>query len=139
MRCQLQSVPQPETIAYVTNRDRSSETEAEYGPFDPGALVIIFLSNPREKFWGVLLALSPAGVCARGVDLNSFDDFASLLRAREPATPAEVFFPLHRVERIEIDLASGNVPSLAERFQASSGRSAAEVFGPYQTRSVRLR
>ena len=40
-----------------------------------GQLVLVTLQNPREKFWGMLLALTPAGASLRGVDLQSFDDF----------------------------------------------------------------
>jgi hypothetical protein len=29
--------------------------------FVPGAIVIATLSNPREKFWGMILALAPEG------------------------------------------------------------------------------
>src|SRR4051812_9465226 len=97
--------------------------------FRPGALVLIALNTPREKFWGALLEISPAGLSVRGVDLNSLDDFARQLRAGDPVAPAAVFFPMHRVERMEIDVRSGEIPSLGERFEAKSGRAAAGVFG----------
>ena len=99
----------------------SSETQLT-GPFRPGALVIVTLGNPREKFWGAILELTPAGLSMRGIDLNSFDDFARLVREGEPVAASAVFFPMHRVERIELDARSGDIPSLAERFAAKSGR-----------------
>jgi hypothetical protein len=90
-------------------------------PFAPGAIVILTLAAPREKFWGAVLSVTPAGVTFCGIDLNSFDDFLRILKAGEPATPTTLFFPMHRVERIEMDAPSGGLPSLSERFQASTG------------------
>lgn len=97
-------------------------------PFDPGALVVVSLNSPREKFWGSLLSLSVAGISMRGITLESLDDFARQLKLGELADPGLVFFPMHRVERLELDTRSGEVPSLAERFHAKSGLNAIEVF-----------
>ena len=99
--------------------------------FAPGAVVLVTLSSPREKFWGVLLGVSAAGISLRGLDLNSFEDFVHLVRAGEPATPAAVFFPMQRVERMEADEHSGDIPSLKERFQEKTGRPLAYLFGRY--------
>lgn len=99
--------------------------------FVPGATVLVTLGAPREKFWGVLLEVSAAGISLRGLDLNSFDDFVHLVRSGEPATPAAVFFPMHRVERMEADEHSGGIPSLKERFQEKTGRPLAYLFGRY--------
>lgn len=90
--------------------------------FHHGTLVLVTLNAPREKFWGVVLDVSPAGLALRGIDLNSLDDFARQVRAGDEVAPAAVFFPMHRVERMEIDLRSGEIPSLRERFEAKSGR-----------------
>ncbi len=89
--------------------------------FKPGAIVLLSLSNPREKFWGVMLQLSTTGVGIRGVDLQSFDETLRMVRHKEAVSPAEVFFPLHRLERIDIDAPSFGVPSLRERFEMASG------------------
>lgn len=107
-----------------------------YGPFTAGVLVVVALHNPREKFWGAVVDLSEAGLSVCGVDLNSFDDFAMLVKAGE-ADAAVVFFPMHRVERIELDAPNGPIPSLAERFAQKSGRTAASVLalGQGQSRS----
>ena len=90
-------------------------------PFLPGALVIATLSNPREKFWGMILALAPEGLSLTGVELASFEDLAVMVRDGEPFTPAVVFFPMHRIERVELDLPDGNLPSLSQRFFAKTG------------------
>ena len=88
---------------------------------DTGQLVLVTLHNPREKFWGVLLALTPAGASVRGVDLQSLDDFMQLVKSGEAATASIVFFPMHRVQKIEIDARTGELPSLAEQFAAHTG------------------
>lgn len=88
---------------------------------DTGQLVLVTLHNPREKFWGVLLTLTPAGASVRGVDLQSLDDFMQLVKSGEAATASIVFFPMHRVQKIEIDARTGELPSLAEQFAAHTG------------------
>ena len=91
-------------------------------PFSKGALVLVTLNTPREKFWGAVIDISPSGIALRGIDLNSFEDFARLIKAGENATPASVFFPMHRVERIELDARNGDIPSLSERFENRTGQ-----------------
>jgi hypothetical protein len=93
-----------------------------------GQLVLITLQNPREKFWGILVALTPAGVSLRGVDLQSLDDFTQLVKAGEVTAASMVFFPMHRVQRIEIDSRNGELPSLAEQFAAKTGISVDKFF-----------
>ena len=96
-------------------------------PFRPGALVIATLSNPREKFWGAILHLSPTGLSLRGVDLSSFDDFTAQIRDGEPFAAGVMFFPMHRVERLELDLPEGSIPSLAQRFAQKTGQDPAPI------------
>jgi hypothetical protein len=91
-------------------------------PFNKGAMVLVTLNTPREKFWGAVIDISPSGIAMRGIDLNSFEDFARLIKAGENATPASVFFPMHRVERIELDARNGDIPSLSERFEDRTGQ-----------------
>lgn len=91
-------------------------------PFRPGALVIATLANPREKFWGAILHLSPIGLSLRGVDLSSFDDFTAQIRDGEPFAAGVMFFPMHRIERLELDLPEGTLPSLAQRFAQKTGQ-----------------
>ncbi len=91
-------------------------------PFCPRTLVIVTLSNPREKFWGAILALRQEGLSLCGIELPSFEDLVSMVKEGEPVAAGVVFFPMHRVERMELDLPDGNIPSLAEKFTASTGR-----------------
>lgn len=88
-------------------------------------VVIVTLGNPREKFWGAILALSSEGLSLRGIELASFEAVVSMMKEGEPFSPTVVFFPMHRVERVEFDQRDGNVPSLAERFAAKTGMQAA--------------
>ena len=91
-------------------------------PFATGSVVIVTLNMPREKFWGALLALTPAGASLRGIDLNSLDDFARQVRDGDDVNANVVFFPMHRIERIESDARNGDIPSLQERFKNKAGR-----------------
>lgn len=91
-------------------------------PFRPGALVIATLANPREKFWGAILHLSAEGLSLRGVDVAAFDHLLSQIKNGEPFSSGVVFFPMHRVERMELDLPEGNILSLAQRFAEKTGQ-----------------
>jgi len=102
-------------------------------PFVPGAIVIVTLSNPREKFWGMVLALASEGLSLSGVELASFEDLAVMVKDGEPFSPAVVFFPMHRIERVELDLPDGNLPSLSQRFLAKTGLDPAAALAPRQS------
>ena len=94
-------------------------------------MVLVTLNMPREKFWGMLLSLDQAGISLRGIDLHSFDDFVQLVKSGEATTASAVFFPMHRIERVELDSANGEIPSLAEQFAAKAGKAARNFFqGP---------
>ena len=97
--------------------------------FAAGSLVLVTLSNPREKIWGAVLHLTAAGLSMRGIGLESLEDFAGMLRSGEAASASAVFFPMHRIERIELDARNGAIPSIAERFEAKCGRTAVSVLG----------
>jgi len=99
-------------------------------PFAVGGVVIVTLNMPREKFWGRLLALTPAGASLRGIDLNSLDDFARQVRDGEQVSANAVFFPMHRIERIESDARNGEIPSLQERFENKAGRAFSSIGAP---------
>lgn len=105
-------------------------TDTRQEPFAPGALVIATLSNPREKFWGMILTLAPAGLSLSGVELASFEDLTVMVRDGEPFTPATVFFPMHRIERVELDLPDGSLPSLSQRFLSKTGLDPADALAP---------
>jgi hypothetical protein len=99
-------------------------------PFQPGALVIATLCSPREKFWGMILGLSPNGLSLSGAELASIEDLAVMVRDGEPFTPAVIFFPMHRIERVELDLPDGSLPSLSQRFFAKTGLEPSTALAP---------
>ncbi len=89
---------------------------------EKGEGVIIILQNPREKVVGILEEIGAAGIFARGVDLNYFDDWASSIAANEPYLPMQdYFFPMWRVERLTRDESTAEMPSFAEQFERKTG------------------
>jgi len=102
--------------------------ESHLAAFRNGALILVTLQSPREKLFGAVLSLAPFGLVFSGIPLDSIDDFIAQLRDGEPVRPATLFFPMHRIERLELDLRSGNVPSISERFLSKSGLSPQQIF-----------
>jgi hypothetical protein len=112
----------PATIAGVENVNQSDALPGTGGnPFRPGIMVLVTLGNPREKFWGAILSLTPEGLSLCGAELASFDDLVSLVKEGEPFSPGVVFFPMHRLERMELDLPDGSISSLSQRFTSKTG------------------
>jgi hypothetical protein len=99
---------------------------------DAGTLVLVHLVQPKEKYWGVLLALGSAGVTLRGLELDLFDDWA---RQQKTGAEAELgvstlFVPLHRIEKLFEDARVGSVASFAERFYEIVGSDVRAFLGP---------
>jgi len=96
---------------------------------EPGELVIVCCSGPREKIWGLLLRLDAVGAVVRGVDLRSVEDWLrqGLGAPEAPISPSTVLVPTHRVERIYLDEASGGAPGIGDRFAAVHGTDAREA------------
>jgi hypothetical protein len=85
--------------------------------------VIAILHTPREKLFGILDEITPAGVSIRAIDLSYFDDWCAAIANGEPhLTMSDSFVPMWRVEKITRDAADGDVPSLAEQFEKRTGR-----------------
>jgi hypothetical protein len=105
----------------LRTKDPSPGAQSPRPPFSPGSMVVVTLGNPRDKFWGRILALGAEGLSLTGIELASFEDFVLMVKDGESFTPAVVFFPMHRIERIELDLPDGNLPSLSQRFSAKTG------------------
>ncbi len=97
------------------------------GPFQPGAIVLVTLNNPREKLWGAILGLDPAGLSLQGLELSSFEDATNMVVAGESLNAGALFFPMHRVERIQLDLPEGSIPSLSQRFTHRTGLTPGEA------------
>lgn len=91
----------------------------------PEAVVIVYLKEPKERFWGVMRSLDATGTSVLGVDLMAFDDWLRSLSEADVGriSPSLVFFPLQRVEKILLDMAAGDIPSLWQRFEEKTGQS----------------
>jgi hypothetical protein len=92
----------------------------------PGDYVLLHLVSPREKFWGILRDIQPAGITVRGLTLDGFEGWLREITHKEPLSflPATVFFPLHRIERVFLDETSGDLVSFADRFRRQVGEDA---------------
>jgi hypothetical protein len=88
-----------------------------------GSFVLVHLSGPREKFWGLLEQRDASGVTVRGLAVEGFEEWLrEIVREDVPSfSPATVFFPLQRVERISLDETIGEAVSLADRFRQLIG------------------
>jgi len=99
--------------------------------FTPSSLIIVNLVNPKEKFFGVLMALSPAGITMRGINLDSFEDWIHQIARTEELDLdlITMFVPLFRVERIFLDEPSGAIKSYGQRFEEVAGISIRAFLG----------
>ncbi|UCF80466.1 MAG: hypothetical protein JSV08_08135 [Acidobacteriota bacterium] len=94
----------------------------------PGSFVVVYLVNPKERYWGALQDITPAGTTLRGLDIASFDDWCRQVAARAEAAIGltTVFFPILRIEKIILDEASGGGRSMQQTFEQIVGSSVKE-------------
>ena len=99
--------------------------------FEKNALVIVNLMSPKEKFFGVLTALSPAGLTVRAINLDSFDDWVRQVAHGDEANLdlITMFVPLFRLERVFLDEPSGAIKSYAQRFEDAVVTALAKYLG----------
>jgi hypothetical protein len=99
--------------------------------FEPSSLVIVNLINPKEKFFGILTSLSPAGVTLRGINLDAYEDWIRQIAHREEPNldVTTMFFPLFRVERIYLDEACGSIKSYGQHFHDVTGMAVLTYLG----------
>ncbi|HEX9185781.1 MAG TPA: hypothetical protein VGB87_01830 [Vicinamibacteria bacterium] len=98
--------------------------------FAPGTPVLLYLHSPREKVFGVLVSLQPAGVSVRGIDLAAFEDWLRQeARGEEGLGLVTLFYPMHRIERVEKDETVGDLEGIADRFRRETGRTVLEAAG----------
>jgi hypothetical protein len=93
---------------------------------EKGTFVLLHLTNPREKFWGLLREETPAGLTVRGLSLDAFEEWLRAVARKQGITahPSTVFFPMHRVERVFADETAGEVVSFSDRFRREVGEDA---------------
>ncbi|HSD66923.1 MAG TPA: hypothetical protein VLF95_09495 [Vicinamibacteria bacterium] len=98
--------------------------------FEPGTPVLLYLHSPREKVFGVLLSLQPAGVAVRGIGLTAFEDWLRQeARGERGLGLLTVFYPMNRIERVEEDETVGGLEGIAARFRRETGRSVLAAAG----------
>jgi hypothetical protein len=91
---------------------------------EPGDSVLIILHSPREKLFGPMAEISSAGIFARCIDLDYFDDWCRSIAEGEQYLPmSDYFLPMWRVERIMRDEGS---PSMTEQFEQRTGHPLSE-------------
>src|SRR5262249_52094019 len=79
-----------------------------------GSFVLVHLSAPREKFWGLLERLDASGATVRGLAVEGFEEWLREITREERPTfsPSTVYFPIHRIERVSLDETIGEAVSL---------------------------
>ena len=98
--------------------------------FGPGTPVLVYLHSPREKVFGVLVSLQPAGVAVRGIELAAFEDWLRQeARGDQGLGLVTLFYPMNRVERVERDETVGDLEGIADRFRRETGRSIRQAAG----------
>jgi hypothetical protein len=99
--------------------------------FETSSRIILNLVNPREKFFGVLGALSPAGITVRAINLDSFEDWLRQIAHEDEPNLGLItmFVPLFRVERIFLDEPTGAIKSYSQRFEEVVGMPIGEYLG----------
>ena len=103
---------------------------AEGGGLEPGVPVLLYLHSPREKVFGVLLSLDPAGAAVRGLDLVSLEDWMRQeIRGDTGLALGSAFYPMWRIERVEADETVGDIEGFADRYRRLTGRSFVETAG----------
>jgi hypothetical protein len=94
-----------------------------------GSMVVLVLHSPREKCWGRLDEINPAGIFLRGLDLNAYEDWIhAIVRNEIFLGPIDIFYPMWRVERLTKDERTGDIPSLIEQFESRTGQSISNLF-----------
>lgn len=101
------------------------------GPFSRGAVVLVHLSEPNEKLWGVVEELNHLGLVLRGLNVGTFEDWMAEAASRESPSLglASMFLPMRRVDRIFIDEQIGEVESYCQRFERRVGITIADYIG----------
>ncbi len=122
--------PGAKAAAAGTAAPTHAASAQEEGLMEVGTLVLVHLVQPKEKYWGLLTVAHPRRPHRPGgIELDLFDDWARQHRpdAEQELGVANMFFPLHRIEKIFEDTRVGSVASYHERFFQMVGRDVREV------------
>jgi hypothetical protein len=109
--------------------------------FEPGAPVVLYLVDPKEKVWGLLGSIGAAGVTIRGMSLDTFEDWMrqEAKEADEQIGLVALYYPLTRIERMERDESIGLVAGYADRFARQVGRTVHDALGRRRPESAEPR
>lgn len=93
-------------------------------PFPAGAVVVLYLKEPRERFVGLLHSIDPAGVALDGIPLEAWEDWIAQWVKGEPGplAPSWQFFPASRLEKLQLDRDAGELPSMSRQFAERTGK-----------------
>ena len=93
-----------------------------------GDTIVVYLQNPREKIWGQLCDLTPAGVNIRGIDLGSFEDWLRGLVSGDSGIGLTMtFLPMWRIERVILDQSVAGIPGLEDQMVNRTGLNLKQV------------
>ena len=89
---------------------------------DTGDFVNLYTIDPIEKIWGRLIRISDAGVVVRGFDVKLIESFRYQFHKQEPEVyPQTTFWPMRRVQKVDLDEAIGDIPSVIASLKESTG------------------
>ena len=95
---------------------------------EQGDLVNLYLIDPIEKMWGRLVRIDVTGIILRGIDVSMIEPFRYQLRKEETVVyPQTSFWPMRRVQRMDLDEPMDELPSVIQSIMSSTGFSADEI------------
>jgi len=94
---------------------------------EKGECLTVVLHTPREKLFGILDEISPAGISLRAIELSYFDDWCSSIASGEAYLPmSDYFIPMWRVEKATRDAGTDEMPSMTDIFEQRTNRNLGE-------------
>lgn len=95
---------------------------------EAGSIVNLTLIDPSEHYWGRLIALTPAGIVLRGIDVRQIERFKYQFKTADKRVfPQTVFFPMRRVQQVNLDEPIDALPSIIQAIVAYSGQPAEDI------------
>ena len=86
-----------------------------------GDFVHVQLIDPSERLWGRLDELNPAGVTMRCIDVSQLEVFKFQFKTERKVYPQTVFFPMRRVQKVDLDESMDHVPSVIQSIKDITG------------------
>ena len=119
----------PQGACYNERVRGDSDTLSGGLPMKADQWVNIHLTEPSERFWGRLLMLSDAGATLRCIDVKQIEPFKYQFKSdRQIVFPQTIFFPMRRIQQIDLDEAMGDLPSTIEAVLQITGLAEDRLF-----------